>query len=111
MVLVLTTNTLHAYNYWGGRSAYCDVGSLMRREKRLPEAMAGALGVLSTQRPPFPPLLLAAPADIPRLVNLRKTRLRGAQLGRRRSRLVPAPTPRAPTTARPATSTSGSICL
>ena len=71
MVLVLTTNTLHAYNYWGGRSAYCDVGALMRREKRLPEAMAGALGVLSTQRP-FPPLLLAAPADMPRLVNLRK---------------------------------------
>jgi hypothetical protein len=70
-VMVLTTNTLHAYNYWGGRSAYCDVGALMRREKRLPEAMAGALGVLSTQRP-FPPLLLAPPADMPRLVNLRK---------------------------------------
>ena len=71
MVLVLTTNTLHAYNYWGGRSAYCDVGALMSRRKRLPEAMAGALGVLSTQRP-FPPLLLAPPADMPRLVNLRK---------------------------------------
>lgn len=71
MVLVLTTNTLHAYNYWGGRSAYCDVGALMRREMRLPEAMAGALGVLSTQRP-FPPLLLSPPADMPRLVNLRK---------------------------------------
>jgi hypothetical protein len=70
-VMVLTTNTLHAYNYWGGRSAYCDVGSLMSRQKRLPEAMAGALGVLSTQRP-FPPLLLAAPEDMPRLVNLRK---------------------------------------
>jgi hypothetical protein len=71
MVLVLTTNTLHAYNYWGGRSAYCDVGALMSRRMALPEAMAGALGVLSNQRP-FPPLLLAAPADIPRLVNLRK---------------------------------------
>jgi len=70
-VMVLTTNTLHAYNYWGGRSAYCDVGALMRREKRLPEAMAGAIGVLSAQRP-FPPMLLAPPAEMPRLVNLRK---------------------------------------
>jgi hypothetical protein len=71
IVLVLTTNTLHAYNYWGGRSAYCDVGALMRREMQLPQAMAASLGVLSTQRP-FPPLLLAPPPDIPRLVNLRK---------------------------------------
>jgi hypothetical protein len=71
MVLVLTTNTLHAYNSWGGRSAYCDVEALMSRRLRLPEAMAGALGVLSTRRP-FPPLLLAPPADMPRLVNLTK---------------------------------------
>jgi hypothetical protein len=42
----------------------------MRREASLPEAMANAIGVLSTQRP-FPPLLLAAPPDMPRLVNLR----------------------------------------
>ena len=71
MVLVLTTNTLHAYNYWGGRSAYCDVDALMSRRAALPEAMAGALGVLSTQRP-FPPLLLSPPQDMPRLVNLEK---------------------------------------
>jgi hypothetical protein len=70
MVLVLATNTLHAYNYWGGASAYCDVVSLMARRKSLPEAMEGALGVLSTQRP-FPPLLLAPPPEMPRLVNLR----------------------------------------
>ena len=70
-VLVLTTNTLHAYNYWGGRSAYCDVGALMSRQKSLPEAMAGAIGVLSTERP-FPQLLLAAPAEMPRLVNAAK---------------------------------------
>src|SRR5260221_719472 len=37
MVLVLATNTLHAYNYWGGASAYCHVESLMRREKTLAE--------------------------------------------------------------------------
>ncbi|HEY0300547.1 MAG TPA: N,N-dimethylformamidase beta subunit family domain-containing protein, partial [Rhizomicrobium sp.] len=70
MVLVLATNTLHAYNYWGGASAYCHVESLMRREKPLAQAMQGAIGVLSTMRP-FPPLLLAAPPDMPRLVNLR----------------------------------------
>jgi hypothetical protein len=71
MVLVLTTNTWQAYNYWGGRNAYCDVDALMSRRAGLPEAMAGAIGVLSTQRP-FPPLLLAAPQDMPRLVNLQK---------------------------------------
>src|ERR1700712_132480 len=32
--------------------------------------MEGAIGILSTQRP-FPALLLAAPPDMPRLVNLR----------------------------------------
>jgi hypothetical protein len=69
-VLVLSTNTLHAYNYWGGASAYCHVESLMRREKPLAEAMAGAIGVLSTRRP-FPPLLLNPPPDMPRLVTLR----------------------------------------
>ena len=70
-VLVLTTNTLQAYNSWGGRSAYCDVEALMSRRLGLADAMAGALGVLSTQRP-ISPLLLGAPADLPRLVNLRK---------------------------------------
>ncbi|HEX3701342.1 MAG TPA: N,N-dimethylformamidase beta subunit family domain-containing protein [Phenylobacterium sp.] len=71
MVLVLTTNTWQAYNYWGGASAYCDVEALMSRRAGLAEAMAGAIGVLSTQRP-FPPLLIAAPQDMPRLVNLEK---------------------------------------
>ncbi len=67
-VLVLTTNTLQAYNAWGGASAYADVEALMSRRATLPEAMAGAIGRLSTQRP-FPPLLLAPPEDMPRLVN------------------------------------------
>ena len=71
MVLVLATNTLHAYNYWGGANAYCDVAALMSRRARLPEAMAGAIGVLSTQRP-IAPMLLAPPQDMPRLVNLEK---------------------------------------
>jgi hypothetical protein len=67
---VLATNTYLAYNWWGGANAYCDVTALMSRRADLPTAMAGAIGVLSTQRP-FPELLVAAPADIPRLVNLR----------------------------------------
>jgi len=70
-VLVLATNTLHAYNYWGGASAYANVEALMSRRANLAEAMAGAIGRLSTQRP-FPPLLVAAPPDMPRLVNDRK---------------------------------------
>lgn len=69
--LVLATNTYHAYNYWGGANAYCDVAALMSRRARLPEAMAGAIGVLSTQRP-FPQAVIAAREDAPRLVNLRK---------------------------------------
>ena len=69
-VMVLTTNTWQAYNYFGGANAYCDVAALMQRRAALPEAMRGAVGVLSTQRP-FPPLLLAPPEGMPRLVNLR----------------------------------------
>ena len=68
--LILSTNTYHAYNWWGGANAYCDVRALMAREKTLDEAMLGAIGTLSTQRP-FVPLLVAAPADTPRLVNPR----------------------------------------
>ena len=43
----------------------------MSRRANLAQAMDGAIGVLSAQRP-FPPLLLAAPPDMPRLVNLQK---------------------------------------
>jgi hypothetical protein len=70
-VLVLATNTYHAYNWWGGANAYCDVTRLMSGEATLAEAMRGAIGVSSTERP-FPPLLVAAPDDVPRLVNMRK---------------------------------------
>jgi hypothetical protein len=69
IALILTTNTLHAYNYWGGASAYCDVDALMSGRSTLEEAMAGAIGVLSSERP-FPPMLLAPPEGMPRLVNL-----------------------------------------
>ncbi len=70
-VLVLATNTYHAYNWWGGANAYCDVTNLMNARMPLAQAMEGAIGVLSTQRP-FSPLLVAAPDDVPRLVNMRK---------------------------------------
>jgi len=69
IALVLTTNTLHAYNYWGGASAYCDVDALMSGHAPLADAMAAAIGVLSAERP-FPPMLLAPPEGMPRLVNL-----------------------------------------
>ena len=68
--LVLATNTYHAYNYFGGANAYCDVAALMSRRAKLPEAMAGAIGVLSTRRP-FPPQIVAQGPDVPRLVNVR----------------------------------------
>ena len=68
---VLSTNTYHAYNWWGGANAYADVTALMERRADLPTAMAGAIGVLSTQRP-FPQMLIAPPSDVPRLVNLRR---------------------------------------
>jgi len=71
--LILSTNTYHAYNWWGGANAYCDVTSLMSRAKALPQAMAGAIGVLSTERP-FAPLIVSAPVDTPRLVNARPRR-------------------------------------
>lgn len=66
--LVLSANTWHAYNWWGGANAYADVTGLMSGMK-LPQAMAGAIGVLSARRP-FAQNLLAPPADVPRLVNL-----------------------------------------
>ena len=68
--LILSSNTYHAYNWWGGANAYCDVTKLIAREQTLDAAMKGAIGTLSTQRP-FVPLLVATPPDTPRLVNLR----------------------------------------
>ena len=66
--LILTTNTYHAYNWWGGANAYCDVTRFMARECSLAEGMAGAIGVLSTQRP-FTPAIVAMPPGGPRLMN------------------------------------------
>jgi hypothetical protein len=70
-LMVLATNTYQAYNYWGGANAYCNVAGLMSGQVPFDQAMDQAIGVLSTQRP-FPPLIINAPEDAPRLVNLRK---------------------------------------
>lgn len=70
-LMVLATNTYHAYNWWGGANAYCNVTGLMSGQVPFDQAMDQAIGVLSTQRP-FPPLIVAPPADAPRLVNSRK---------------------------------------
>jgi len=72
---VLATNTYHAYNYFGGANAYCDVAGLMSRRKKLTEAMDGGIGVLSTRRP-FAPAIVAAPENVPRLVTSRKRNFR-----------------------------------
>ena len=69
--IVLATNTYHSYNWWGGANAYSDVTSLMTGRKSFADAMDDAIGVLSTQRP-FIPLIVGAPDDAPRLINLRK---------------------------------------
>ncbi len=51
-VLVLATNTLLAYNWWGGaNAAYCDVTSLMTGKLKMPDAMARGIGRLSALRP------------------------------------------------------------
>ena len=70
-VLVLTTNTYHSYNWWGGANAYSNVTGLMNGTVPFAQAMDEAIGVLSTQRP-FAPLIIAPPEDAPRLVNMRK---------------------------------------
>jgi hypothetical protein len=70
-LMVLATNTYQAYNYFGGANAYANVTGLMNGDVPFSQAMDEAIGVLSTQRP-FPPPIVAAPPDVPRLVNLRK---------------------------------------
>jgi len=82
-LLVLSTNTYQSYNYWGGANTYANVSGLMSGQVPFAQAMDEAIGILSTQRP-FPPLIVAPPADAPRLMNLRtQARLPGGALGRR----------------------------
>lgn len=67
-VLVLATNTYNAYNWWGGRNAYCDVAALVEGEIDLVTGMTRGLGVLSTQRP-FPPGIISMRDGAPRIMN------------------------------------------
>lgn len=69
-VLVLATNTYHSYNWWGGANAYSNVTGLMTGKVPFDQAMDEAIGVSSTQRP-FTQMIIAAPEDAPRLINMR----------------------------------------
>jgi hypothetical protein len=66
--LVLATNTYHAYNWWGGANAYCDVTALVEGRDDLDHAMRRPIGVLSAQRP-FAPGIVAMAEGAPRLIN------------------------------------------
>ena len=107
-VLVLTTNTLFAYNYWGGASAYAHVESLMAREAE----PAGGDG--ERHRPALHPAADRAAADraAGRTCRGWSTCASAASRSGRGPGRRPAPGPgrtaRAPMTARPASSTSGS---
>ena len=70
-VMVLSTNTYHSYNWWGGANAYSNVTGLMNGTVPFAQAMDEAIGVLSTQRP-FVQMIIAPPENPPRLVNMRK---------------------------------------
>ena len=67
-VLVLATNTYHAYNYWGGRNAYGDVAALCAGTADLVTSMERGLGTLSSRRP-FPQGIVAMIKGAPRLMN------------------------------------------
>ncbi|WP_109354545.1 N,N-dimethylformamidase beta subunit family domain-containing protein [Sphingorhabdus sp. EL138] len=67
-VLILSTNTYAAYNYWGGRNSYADVAGLMTGKATPDESRAGAIGRLSRMRP-YPQTMFAPPGDPPRLIN------------------------------------------
>lgn len=67
MLVVLSTNTYHSYNYWGGRNSYADVDAIASGI----DAEAGrqrALGRLSRLRP-MAQAMLVPPPGAPRLVN------------------------------------------
>ncbi len=67
-LLVLSTNTYHSYNYWGGANSYAHVDQLAEGLEPA-EARDRAIGKLSRMRP-FAQGLLAPPPGAPRLVNM-----------------------------------------
>ncbi|MBC2664295.1 DUF4350 domain-containing protein [Novosphingobium flavum] len=67
-LLVLATNTYQAYNWWGGRSTYGDIGAVMDGRLGLFEALDQAVGIVSQERP-FAQGILNAPEGVPKLMN------------------------------------------
>ena len=68
LLLVLSTNTYQAYNYWGGCNSYADVDGIMSGSVSATERATG-IGRLSRLRP-YPQSLLVPPEGMHRLVNL-----------------------------------------
>lgn len=66
-VIVLTTNTYAAYNYWGGRNSYAHVEKMQAGEMDPGTAREMALGELSWRRP-LAQGLFAPPEGAPRLI-------------------------------------------
>lgn len=70
-VLVLATNTYHAYNYWGGFNSYANVDGLMQGKMDLPKSQTQAIGNLSAERP-FSQNIINFPTTSTRLINSEK---------------------------------------
>ncbi|MEM9621431.1 MAG: N,N-dimethylformamidase beta subunit family domain-containing protein [Pseudomonadota bacterium] len=92
-VIILSTNTYTAYNYWGGSNAYADVEGLLDRKVSPDESRAGAIAQLSRMRP-YPQNLIYPPEGVPRLVNytprgLNETPIPGDPSWYRQHRLSP----------------------
>ena len=68
-VMILSTSTYAAYNYWGGSNAYADVEGLMGGKVTADGSREGAIGRLSRMRP-YPQGLIAPPDGAPRLINM-----------------------------------------
>jgi len=66
-LIVLSTNTYHSYNYWGGSNSYADVDAIMAGDVSATERATG-IGQLSRLRP-FAQNLIAMPEGGPRLIN------------------------------------------
>ena len=66
-LIVLSTNTYHSYNYWGGCNSYADVDAIMAGDIPATERATG-IGRLSRLRP-FAQNLIAMPPGGPRLIN------------------------------------------
>ena len=73
-VLILSTNTYHSYNYWGGSNSYAHVEKLMAGEVTEEQSRSGAIGVLSRCRP-FAQGMLVPPEGAPRLINLERRKV------------------------------------